>query len=347
MKRISLALSLFLAAAGAVGQTGCVAGSGVTCSPNLNLWLLPPHYQNWGVPWNANATAIDTLVGSVILKFPTTSQVINQPSLTYTNLNALFVFGTPALIRFGATAGTQDGSLTRLGSGRFSLDSGSAGNGLGTLSLGGVSIGGSAGVSGQCLSSDGTNYNTPRTCLTDISGIFYQSVAFNGTLQTQQPVLNFLSPLTVTPGSGNTAVGINTTGSEAKVVTAVAAGATGNCAKWLATGGVGDSGLSCTSSSIPAPVCNSNGCYVLFPGGLIEQWGSGTTPTNSCSGTSFSFPTSFTTTSNLSVTLQAVGSASHFMTLASKGTTSFVAYSRDLSNDCDSGQDFDWHAIGQ
>ena len=81
MKKIIFALTMFLAVT-AAAQTGCTAGSGVTCTANLNLWLLPPHYQNWGTPWNANAAALDTLAGSVVLYAPHASQTVTQTTGT-------------------------------------------------------------------------------------------------------------------------------------------------------------------------------------------------------------------------------------------------------------------------
>jgi hypothetical protein len=200
-------LVIFLAAASTAAQTGCTVGGGVGCSPNLNLWLLPPHYQNWGIPWNANATAVDTLAGSVVLYNPTASQKVTQPSLTYTEFNAPFVYGTVPVLYFGVTAGVFDAALTRTGAGAFSLDGAAVGGSTATLSLGGLIVNGSGGTVGKCLGSNGTVYNTSVSCT---SGS-YQTVNSSGTSLPQEAALNFRPAFTVTddPSHTQTTIGIN------------------------------------------------------------------------------------------------------------------------------------------
>ena len=75
MRRFLLAV-LFLCAIAAKAQTGCTPGGGVSCTPNLNLWVLPQHYQLWGTPWDENATAIDTFSISALVKAPTATQEV-------------------------------------------------------------------------------------------------------------------------------------------------------------------------------------------------------------------------------------------------------------------------------
>jgi hypothetical protein len=279
MKKIVLALTMFLAVT-AAAQTGCTTSGGVTCTGNLNLWLLPPHYTNWGVPWNANATAVDTLAGAVVLKAPTASQTVTQPYLTYTSFNAPFVFGTVPVLRFGVAAGTFDSALTRTGAGAFSLDAGTIGSGGATLSLAGLTVGGSGGTIGQCLGSNGTIWNTPINCVTSIGSIYYQTVQFNNSPVAQAAALNFTSPLTVTPASGNTTIGISKTGTENEVVTASAAGTNGNCVQWNASGGAGDSGAPCrntyASHGIVA-VWNGASGVLVDSGNGGSAWQSGAT----------------------------------------------------------------------
>jgi hypothetical protein len=166
MKKIILAVLLVLATFPLAAQTGCTPGGGVSCTSTLGLWLLPAHYTNWGVPWNANATALDTFAGSTILKAPAASQTILQPAGTYLNVNSMEFYGSPSWARFGVSASTPDSALTRTAAGEFSLDTTTAGNAAATLDLAGIKIGGGAGTPGQCLASDGTLVNTFVDCLT-------------------------------------------------------------------------------------------------------------------------------------------------------------------------------------
>jgi hypothetical protein len=110
------------------------------------------------------------------------------------------------------------------------------GTGLDALinSAGGYLVNGTVGASGTCLASDGTAYDTPVTCNT----AFYQTIQLNGIPVAQQPILNFLSPITVVAAGGKTNIGVSTTGSESEVVTAASASATGYYAVWDAYGGL-------------------------------------------------------------------------------------------------------------
>lgn len=49
----------------AYGQS-CTPSGGVTCSANLNLWILPANYLNWNTPTNTNWTTIDTWSATVL-----------------------------------------------------------------------------------------------------------------------------------------------------------------------------------------------------------------------------------------------------------------------------------------
>lgn len=76
---------------------------------------------------------------------------------------------------------------------------------------------------------------------------------------------------------------------------------TDNCAKFDATGNVIDAGAPCGGAATPR-TCNSNGCYRIEADGTIQQWGISTTVTTGADTASVmvNFPTSFTTTTNLS-----------------------------------------------
>jgi hypothetical protein len=132
--------------------------------------------------------------------------------------------------------------------------------------IGGYLVNGAAGSSGQCLASNGTVFNTPVSCITSLPTLYYQTVQANGTPLTQEPVLNVLTPLTATTGSGQTALGVNTTGTETKVVTSAGAGTPGNCPEWDASGGLSDAHVPCATGTTQ---------YVTFNGCAFANDGSG------------------------------------------------------------------------
>lgn len=107
MKRIA-AFLLTLCAGLACAQT-CTPGGGVTCTPNLNLWLLPYNYQNWNVPVDANASSLDTWSATVLLKAggtmtgalylsadPTTSTQAATKNYVDTHISGLSSFSAPS-----------------------------------------------------------------------------------------------------------------------------------------------------------------------------------------------------------------------------------------------------------
>lgn len=267
MKKIIMAL--FFAAASVAAQTGCTTGSGVTCSTNLNLWLLPQHYQNWGVPWNANATAIDAFSLTVPLFNPTATQTIAQPSGTYFNVNNLFVYGTPAVIRFGLTTGTQDGSLSRTGAGTFSLDSSAAGNGLGILTLGGIKVGGSGGTVGQGLCSDGTTYSAACNFITasSLPTLYNQYVYTPLTTMTQRGGLYFTADFSLTDSAGPALYNGSTH------IALAASGATAGTYVYPGSITVNDRGIvtEIASGTAIGRTCNTYGCYSEDYNGIITE----------------------------------------------------------------------------
>ena len=88
----------------------------------------------------------------------------------------------------------------------------------------------------------------PASIITGLNP-FYQTVAANGTASTQRLVLNFSPYFTVTDSSSpaQSTVAPVTTGTEAKLVSAAAAGTSGNCTQWDANGGVADAGGPCST----------------------------------------------------------------------------------------------------
>lgn len=99
------------------------------------------------------------------------------------------------------------------------------------------------GSSPQALAVGGTDINgsgTPPTQVTCMHwGVNGQQTCFSAGGITGSQYLKW---------NGSNIIGqtLTPTGSEADYVTAAGSGTTGNCAKWIATGGIGDSGHSCT-----------------------------------------------------------------------------------------------------
>lgn len=176
---------------------------------------------------------------------------------------------------------------------------------------GGYIINGGAGiVTGQCLvagSDPFHTFNATTPCIGSIPTVYYQRVGFNSTSLPQEPAVNFVGPFTVadstTPAQTN--VGVNTTGSEVKLVTATAPGTSTHCAQWNAAGGIGDSGSTCAGPSTTTTCTGTTppwGCYRVEADGTIEEWGvSAAVPTSADQNVvGITFPLAFTSTGNLS-----------------------------------------------
>lgn len=90
-------------------------------------------------------------------------------------------------------------------------------NGVANAS-GGYLANGNGGTLHQCLTSDGTAFDTPANCLLSA---FYQTVQNHGTPVTQRPVLNIVAPLIAqdNAGAGRTDITFNPTGNGSTVVT--------------------------------------------------------------------------------------------------------------------------------
>lgn len=253
MKRHIMALGILLAAATALAQD---------CSnvPNTGapLSLAQPlqHCTLWQAPLNNNFALINTFASTVVLLGPTGSQILNQPSGTFTGLNAAQIIGPTPQIAFGPSLGVGTGFLTEAAPGFFTLDSVSPGNRAATLNLGRIDSGsytlnGSAPFN-HVLLGNGSGYvdsaTIPYSLITGAPSGNYQTVAANGSPMVPRPTLNFLPPIlvgdAVSPAETN--VGLNLVGSESKVVTASASGTNGHCVQWIGTGGIGDAGIPCS-----------------------------------------------------------------------------------------------------
>jgi hypothetical protein len=132
-----------------------------------------------------------------------------------------------------------------------------------------------------------------------------------------------------------------------------------NCAKFDAAGNVIDSGAPCSTAT--PRTCNSNGCYRVDGDGTIEAWGTVSVPASG-TGTNtatITFPTSFTTATNLAVTISTVGVAGSGdpndppgAQLSSVSTTGAGVFMARFIQASEGGGNFDntitlmWHATG-
>jgi hypothetical protein len=156
------------------------------------------------------------------------------------------------------------------------------GTGLDALinAKGGYLVNGAGGTAGQCLGSDGTALDVWVNCITSAATVYYQTDQANGTAVAQQPVNNFLSPLTVTPASGATNIGLQTVGAGSYVPMTSALGTATDCVTWTAAG-LGDSGVPCpTVAAMPIIAKTSFNSCVLGDDGTggsgcqtTQSWG--------------------------------------------------------------------------
>lgn len=105
---------------------------------------------------------------------------------------------------------------------------------------------------------------------------FYQTEIFNGVPAVQQTSTSYTQRFSFNNGAGTTNIDLNTTGNENKVVSAPNNGTNGDCMRWNANGGAGDTGTPCFSKT----PTGSEADVVTAPGpgssGNCGQWnGSG------------------------------------------------------------------------
>lgn len=158
----------------------------------------------------------------------------------------------------------------------------------------GYRVNGSGGSAGQCLGSDGTNYDVPINCLTSIGSIYYQTMQANGSSLPQRSLLNFAPRFTVNDTNPSTTVDLTATGTAGTYAspTSITTDAWGRVTSVTAGG----------STTPVNRTCNSNGCYRIDSDGTITEWGvSAAVPTGADANTvTVTFPFAFSTTTNLS-----------------------------------------------
>lgn len=244
---------------------------------------------------------------------PSTSQTITQMSGTFLNLDKVnFYDGTLAL---GTAADTIDTRISRLAAGSVSVDDATAGDAAGSLKAAilnagtGFKLNGAAPLN-HILIGDGTKYVDGTIPAVSTN---YQTVQSAGVSQTQQPRLNFLAPIACTNNVGNTSTDCSLSASGATAGTYV-----------LPTVTVDSLGrVTSISSGALSRTCNSNGCYITYPDGTILQWGSigGCGSGTAACNMAVTFPFTFTSTTNLSVTVAEVGGGHNNYTAGHDGPT--------------------------
>lgn len=222
--------------------------------------------------------------GVVTYPVPILSQPQNHGTQSITGALSMSGYNLLNVGKIGVGTSTPGYSLD-VTNGLINSDQGYLANGLG-------------GTAGQALCSDGTALDAFCSFIPSTTTIYYQTVAADGTAQTQRPILNFSNRFSLTDSSSpaRTNLDANATGSEAKLVSAPTAGASGNCMNWNANGGAGDSGFPCAATSNACTAFTStatSGCTITADGKWLE-WATGTTCTDDCTQT-VTFPVAFPT----------------------------------------------------
>lgn len=185
-------------------------------------------------------------------------------------------------------------------------------------------INGNTGTSGQCLASGGVGADTWINCLTSVTS-FYQTMAANGSAQTQRPTLNFSTSFALVDSSSpaETTVNLATTGVSAGScsfctltynamgqLTAASSGTPIVVQSLIITSGIctaaGSSYSTCTDGVVnwPTPFADNN--YSVVCSGHGSSNGSG--PSGSISGDIWDIARSGTGT-GITITLQTVTSS--------------------------------------
>lgn len=129
-----------------------------------------------------------------------------------------------------------------------------------------------------------------------------------------------INPTSVQVGTGSAIT--DNQGNGAKVQHSTGAVTGLDCARYDANGNIADAGVSC--ASLASRTCNANGCYRVEGDGTIIQWGSiaGCSTSSGRCSVSVSFPTTFTTTTNLSIEATCESGPENCVTSVANGATS-------------------------
>lgn len=213
----------------------------------------------------------------------------------------------------------------------------------------GYLVDGGGGTTGQCLISDGTAYDTPATCLT-AGGSFsaYQIAQAAGTPLTQRTTFNFDGTVAATDSSSPARTNVGLPNKGAPGTYAQPASITFD-AQGRET--------AITAGSAVNRACTSTDCYFVQPDGTIVEWGSATGCANADNAgctEAITFPLSFTTTTNLTITVGTSGAPLNCMANVQSPSVSgftmsygsFVEVGGGGSH-CTGSQTGPWFAIGR
>jgi len=348
-------LFFLLAATPLFAQSDC-ANTPNTGAP-LSLALPVAHCQLWNVQLNANFSAINAFAGGVVLLNPLVSQTVNQPLGTALMVNSLQLYGTAPTVQFGTSAGAPTGYLTEVSSANFTLDGSSPGDATAAISLSvanavnGFRYNNGAGVTaGNCLIAGSDSFHTfaPGNCINPTS-VSYQTVASNGTAETQRPTLNFSSRfvLSDSPSPAQTSVDLANVGT---------AGTYANPASVTVNQYGQVTAVTAGGGAAPVPrTCNSNGCYQVDFDGTIRQWGiSPTIPSSGLNTLPITFPIAF---SSGAISAHQVSVTSSFSVRCTTGSDSgcgayntlltTTGFTLSTETNTGSGTNFAyWYAVG-
>ncbi len=130
-------LALLLIPFHAIAQS-CTPGNGVTCTPALNLWLLPYNYPNYNIALNQNFSILDTRIGGSGFPIVIGSTSIAALSTT-TLISGLTIDGvTPTIMSYlDATSSIQNQLNSKQAAGSYitglSGDCSASGPGVSTV----------------------------------------------------------------------------------------------------------------------------------------------------------------------------------------------------------------------